>query len=155
MSTNELDPSNEQVDQAENTGLTLDLTQAQPAGAADAKSVSLSIPPPGTLKLGPVQPGTELTKFTYNQPKQWDFVRMMVTLGLLAMFGWVIVWACIESSSWPNHWAQTKEMLNLILPAITGLIGSVIGFYFGSNTNSSGASSSGNTGGGTAPGNGK
>jgi hypothetical protein len=83
---------------------------------------------------------------------------MMVTLGLLAMFGWVIVWASIESASWANHWAQTKEMLNLILPAITGLIGSVIGFYFGSGANSSGGSgagSSGSIGSGTGTGLGK
>jgi hypothetical protein len=64
------------------------------------------------------------------------------------MLGWVIVWSCIEAASWPDHWAQTKEMLQAILPALTGLIGSVIGFYFGSgvnakSTNSGSTSSSG------------
>ena len=82
----------------------------------------------------------------YNQKKQWDSVRKTVTLGLLAMLGWVIVWASIESASWPTHWAQTKEMLQTILPAITGLLGSVIGFYFGSNANSNGAGNAGNAG---------
>jgi hypothetical protein len=80
---------------------------------------------------------------------------MVVTLGLLAIFGWVVVWASIESASWANHWTQTKEMLNQILPAITGLIGSVIGFYFGSNTNSGGTGNSGNSGSGTGAGTGK
>jgi hypothetical protein len=67
------------------------------------------------------------------QEKQRDYVRMVVTVGLLLMLGWVIVWASIESASWPDHWSQTKEMLQTILPAVTGLIGSVIGFYFGSS----------------------
>lgn len=59
----------------------------------------------------------------------------MVTAVLLVIFGWVVVWACVESSSWPAHWSQTKEMLQIVLPAVTGLIGSVIGFYFGSTEN--------------------
>jgi hypothetical protein len=52
------------------------------------------------------------------------------------MLAWVIVWAFIESASWKQHWDQTKEMLQTVLPALTGLIGSVIGFYFGSGVNS-------------------
>jgi hypothetical protein len=60
------------------------------------------------------------------------------TVGLLLMFGWVIVWASTESASWPAHWEQTKDMLQIILPALTGLIGSVSGFYFGSGAAQSG-----------------
>jgi hypothetical protein len=151
MPTNELDSSNEHVDQAEDADLTLDLTQVQPAAAGGASGGSPPVPR-STQYLTQTHLRPEFKKFTYNQPKQWDFVRMMVTLGLLAMFGWVIVWASVESASWANHWAQTKEMLNLILPAITGLIGSVIGFYFGSNTNNSATGGSGNTGSGTGTG---
>jgi len=69
----------------------------------------------------------------YVPERARDHVRQTVTFGLLAIFAWVIVWATIESKSWPNHWNQTKEMLQIILPAITGLMGSVIGFYFGSS----------------------
>jgi hypothetical protein len=69
---------------------------------------------------------------TYNQDKQRDYVRMIVTVGLLLMLFFVIIWSCIETASWSDHWEQTKEMLQTILPALTGLIGSVIGFYFGS-----------------------
>jgi hypothetical protein len=81
----------------------------------------------------------------YDPDQQRDYVRLIVTVGLLLMLGWVIVWSCIESASWSDHWAQTKEMLQIILPALTGLIGSVIGFYFGSgiknaNTNKSNGS---------------
>ncbi|MGI4827781.1 MAG: hypothetical protein ACRYFU_06275 [Janthinobacterium lividum] len=70
----------------------------------------------------------------YSPEKQRDYVRLTVTVGLLAIFGYLVVFASIESTSWPAHWQQTKEMLQIILPAITGIIGTVIGFYFGSAT---------------------
>ena len=70
----------------------------------------------------------------YSPERQHDYVRLTVTVGLLAIFGYLVVFASIESASWPAHWQQTKEMLQIILPAITGIIGTVIGFYFGSAT---------------------
>lgn len=68
----------------------------------------------------------------YSPEKQRDYVRLTVTIGLLVILGYLVVFASIESASWPAHWQQTKEMLQIILPAITGIIGTVIGFYFGS-----------------------
>ena len=82
----------------------------------------------------------------YIPDKQRDYVRLIVTVGLLLIFGFVVVRSCIEAASWPEHWAQTKEMLPFILPALTGLIGSVIGFYFGSGVNSTSTGSSGTNG---------
>jgi hypothetical protein len=76
----------------------------------------------------------------YLPDKQRDYVRLVVTAGLLLMLGFVVVWSCIETASSSDHWAQTKEMLQTILPALTGLIGSVIGFYFGSGVNSTNSS---------------
>jgi len=87
-----------------------------------------------TLTVVNTQPRLELKP--YIADKQRDYVRLIVTVGLLLMLGWVVVWSCIETASWSDHWAQTKEMLQSILPALTGLIGSVIGFYFGSGVNS-------------------
>ena len=60
---------------------------------------------------------------------------MFVTLGLLASFLGLIVWACRESVNSVVLWTQTKDMLQIILPALSGLLGSVIGFYFGSGAN--------------------
>ena len=74
----------------------------------------------------------EVKRSVYSPEKQHDYVRLTVTVGLLAIFGYLVVFASIESTSWPQHWQQTKEMLQIILPAITGIIGTVIGFYFGS-----------------------
>ncbi len=78
---------------------------------------------------------TRTSEEPYSGEKQRDYVRLTVTVGLLAIFGYLVVFASVESTSWPVHWQQTKEMLQIILPAITGIIGTVIGFYFGSTTN--------------------
>ena len=116
--------------------LTIDLTtnaDGEPPGGP-APGVSVSDVEPQAL----FQP--------YIADKQRDYVRLIVTVGLLLIFGFVVVWSCIETASWSDHWAQTKEMLQMILPALTGLIGSVIGFYFGSGvhtkTTNGGTSSS-------------
>jgi hypothetical protein len=68
----------------------------------------------------------------YNPEKRRDYVRLVITVGLLLILAFVVVWACVESSSWKDHWEQTKEMLQIVLPALLGLIGSALGFYFGS-----------------------
>jgi hypothetical protein len=105
---------------------TINLTTAPGASAGDGVGSGNGDTPP------------RLVLKTYDPDQQRDYVRLVVTVGLLLMLGGVITWACIESASWKDHWDQTKEMLQIILPALTGLIGSVIGFYFGSgvkNTN--------------------
>ncbi len=67
----------------------------------------------------------------YSPERQRDAVRLVVTCGLLFILGYLVVFATIESASYPAHWGQAKEMLQILLPALTGLIGTVIGFYFG------------------------
>jgi len=69
----------------------------------------------------------------YNPEKRRDYVRLVISVGLLLILGFVVVWACVESASWKEHWEQTKEMLQIVMPAIVGLIGSALGFYFGSS----------------------
>jgi hypothetical protein len=139
MCDEDQEPATRLAEQEDEPALTLDLTGSQPSTQDRIASAATTINVPKFERIR-----TELDK--YDQPRAWDQVRKYVTLGLLAMLGWVVLWASFESASWPNHWAQTKEMLQTILPAITGLLGSVIGFYFGSNANSSGTPNSGKPG---------
>ncbi len=91
------------------------------------------VPTPSVRSLTvAVQSETRPGEKSYSPEKQHDYVRLTVTVGLLIILGYLVVFASIESASWPAHWQQTKEMLQIILPAITGIIGTVIGFYFGS-----------------------
>jgi len=43
----------------------------------------------------------------------------------------VIVWGFAKTGAPEQVWMQTKELLELLLPAITALLGSAVGFYFG------------------------
>jgi hypothetical protein len=84
------------------------------------------------LTGGPSPPEPELKDLEVGR----DYVRAIVTIGLLSILAFVIVWSCVEAASWQDHWNQTKEMLQIVLPALTGLIGSALGFYFGKSAES-------------------
>jgi ABC-type dipeptide/oligopeptide/nickel transport system permease component len=43
----------------------------------------------------------------------------------------VITWGFYNSGQEEQVWMQTKELLQLLLPAITAILGSAIGFYYG------------------------
>jgi hypothetical protein len=88
--------------------------------------------PPGGLALVP-----RVLLKPYQQEKRQDYVRMVVTVGLLSMLAVVVVWSCVEMMSYREHWENAKEMLQILLSPLTGLLGSVIGFYFGSGANKS------------------
>jgi hypothetical protein len=59
-----------------------------------------------------------------------ELVRSSLALALTAILGLTIIGAFVGalSSNWPN----VKELLQLILPAETALLGGAVGFYFGS-----------------------
>ena len=71
----------------------------------------------------------------YNPQRQYDYVRLIVTVGLLALFAFVVVWVAVKSSGSEDVWKRTKDMLQIVLPALTALMGSVLGFYFGTQKN--------------------
>ncbi len=88
-------------------------------------------PPPANTAASP-----------YSPERQRDWVRLIVTCGLLVILGYVVIFATVESASYPAHWAQAKEMLQIVLPALIGIIGTVIGFYFGTAASSNRSGSS-------------
>jgi len=119
-------------------------TSGNPADTGSQGSPAITaLPGYGTLDLRPDKSTAppELKPKPSDPERRRDWVRLVVTVSLLAMLAFLIVWACFETKSWPDHWNQTKEMLQIILPALIGLIGSVIGFYFGSSTKSNGSGS--------------
>ncbi len=65
-----------------------------------------------------------------------DWLRIVITLlfslALIAFLGIYLYDAVtIASPAGNNTWSQTKEAFAVILPALTGTLGTVIGFYFG------------------------
>jgi hypothetical protein len=83
--------------------------------------------PPGDLDVDDVQPHPRL-----QERHLWaqELVRSSLALALTAILALTIIGAFIGalSPSWPN----VKELLQLILPAETALLGGAVGFYFGS-----------------------
>jgi hypothetical protein len=72
-----------------------------------------------------------------------DKVRAATTYWLLGLFSLVLLGAGLSSilpvglkdDKTPTLlWTQGKEFMNIALPSVTGLLGTVIGFYFGSRT---------------------
>ena len=65
----------------------------------------------------------------YDPEPRRDTVRAIITISLVgALFG-VIGFAFYSTR---GDYEKTKDMLDKLLPALTGLIGSALGFYFGS-----------------------
>ena len=62
--------------------------------------------------------------------QQQEKIRGILALSLTAIFGVVLIWPFIFIIL-NGTWADTKEWLTIALPAITGLLGSAMGFYFG------------------------
>ncbi len=59
-----------------------------------------------------------------------ELVRAGLSLSLLMLLGVVIVLAFIEVGS--RSWTDAKELLDVVVPALMGLLGTAMGFYFGS-----------------------
>jgi hypothetical protein len=56
-----------------------------------------------------------------------EVVRAAVALLLIVLFAGVVLAAFLKAKTWTDM----KELLNLVLPAVTALLGSALGFYFG------------------------
>ena len=59
-----------------------------------------------------------------------EFVRAGLAVLLLLLVAAVILIALMKTETW----ADTKELLDIALPALTGLLGSAVGFYFGTRS---------------------
>lgn len=71
---------------------------------------------------------------TYLLEKGRDVVRMLTTFGLIFIFI-VTVLVSFYSVIWhDSQWKDTKDLIEIMLPAETALIGSVVGFYFATKT---------------------
>jgi hypothetical protein len=60
-----------------------------------------------------------------------EVVRALLALIFAFFLLIVIVWGFLHTNDGEEVWLQTKELLELLLPAITALLGSAVGFYFG------------------------
>jgi hypothetical protein len=60
-----------------------------------------------------------------------EIVRALLALAALALVFMTVVLAFNATQG--HAWASAKDWLQVVLPAETGILGSVLGFYFGSH----------------------
>ena len=60
-----------------------------------------------------------------------ELVRAGLAFVFVVLFAMTIVWAFANLGE-SDKWVRTKELLVILLPAETALLGSAVGFYFGS-----------------------
>ncbi len=60
-----------------------------------------------------------------------ETVRALIALLALGLVIWTVYLG--YSASQGAHWDAAKDWLSAVLPAETGILGSALGFYFGSN----------------------
>ena len=68
----------------------------------------------------------------YDPEPRRDTVRAIIVISLIAALFGVTGFAFYSTH---GDYEKTKDMLDKLLPALTGLIGSALGFYFGSKNN--------------------
>ena len=71
---------------------------------------------------------------SYDPNPQREQVRGTIAWVLLGIFGLTILFAFIALACEWTEYENIKDMLGILLPPITGLVGSAIGFYFGRGT---------------------
>jgi hypothetical protein len=66
-------------------------------------------------------------------------VRLLLAIGFSILFGLTVAAAIIipffVAKDPKTSWETMKEVLSILLPAETGLLGSILGFYFGTKAN--------------------
>ena len=69
-----------------------------------------------------------------------DYVRAFATGAFITIFGLTVLFCFVIVVFNTSAWANTKELIQFMLPTETALIGSALGFYFGTKfTTSSGS----------------
>jgi hypothetical protein len=93
-------------------------------------------PPPGSIGGGGDSHGDEPPPYkpTYGEEerrKHQDWVRKWLAFLLVGFVGADIALGWIGGAVGASSWANVKDFLTATLPALIGLAGAAVGFYFG------------------------
>lgn len=89
--------------------------------------------PATTAVTGPLTVPSLRTERLVGSRLVEDRARTFLSRMFAIAFAATIVGGFIGAFS--SHWAEVKELLQVLLPAETGLLGSALGFYFGQSKN--------------------
>ena len=68
----------------------------------------------------------------YNPESQREKLRVGITLIFAVSFFFIVTFYLYQSSKTGGSWPQVKEAMQSVLPAVTSVLGTTLGFYFGS-----------------------
>ena len=77
---------------------------------------------------GPTERPVDLDAIFGQNLRDQERVRTGFTFGLLGLFVVVILFALVASVT--PYWPNVKDALLIVLPAITGVLGSTVAFYY-------------------------
>lgn len=73
----------------------------------------------------------------YDPAQAREEVRATVTYVFIGLFSMVVI-SYLAAAMWPHvddaHWIRLKDVMQIVLPAVAGTLGTALGFYFGSLT---------------------
>ena len=67
-----------------------------------------------------------------DEPITKEVQRIILTLGVLAIFGFITIYPL----SYVVDWTSAKEYLNTCITPVIGIVGIVIGYFFGTKSKS-------------------
>ena len=69
----------------------------------------------------------------YDPEPAREYIRGWITLAATCTFFFIVGFYLFESvHSQTAAWTQIKEAMQSVLPAVTSVLGTILGFYFGS-----------------------
>jgi hypothetical protein len=83
---------------------------------------------PDDLHIDDIQPHPQLQE---RRLLVQEHARLWIAVGLIGILALTILGAFIGAFS--SNWTNVKDLLQLLLPAETALLGGALGFYFGSD----------------------
>lgn len=108
------------------------------AAQARAGGGGIRVPEPGPISRQRVQ--RKLTFQVTGDRLGREIVRALLALAALGLVFTTVILAYDATQG--HSWSSAKEWLQVVLPAETGILGSVLGFYFGSHQAERGGSRS-------------
>lgn len=98
-------------------------------GATESSEMDLTKIEPAATP-GPI---TTETQF-FGRSRMDDYARVGLAAGLLAILAIVVLGAGWYVAAFPSKEPAVESYLKLVFTPIVGLVGSVVGFYFGSRS---------------------
>lgn len=112
-------PGDEPAGEARQTDHGSAMRRGEGAEAADQRAG-------GDVETFDVPDSSKVTPIIGSIERRQEWTRSILAILFVLLLGLIVVWSFSRTSSW----AETKELLDVLLPAVTGLLGSAVGFYF-------------------------